>query len=79
MNLQLILLLLIIKPVILTKTKYVLKEHPCDSIKVMSYEDFDQLNNCTVVFGYVSIVFSAYGEPANYSSQLMENRTFPLR
>lgn len=79
MNLQLVLLLLIIKPVILIKTHYVLEEHPCESIKVMSYEDFDQLNNCTVVFGYVSIVFSAYGEPASYNNQLMENRTFPLR
>ncbi|XP_070490631.1 insulin receptor-like [Chironomus tepperi] len=75
MNL-IVVLLIIIKPVLLTH--YVLEEHPCNSIIVITYDEFDQLNNCTVVFGYVLIAYPPDYEP-DYEKELVRNLTFPLR
>jgi hypothetical protein len=51
------------------------KAEECESLKIHSYENLKKLQNCTVIYGNLSlIIFDDENEPEE-----VYNRTFPLR
>lgn len=58
---------------------YGTNERECGTMEIRIYKDFDGLSNCTVILGNLALVIPPFFDPPEYSSDEINNRTFPLR
>lgn len=58
---------------------YGIDEYICDTVEVRSYTQLSRLQNCTHVTGNVVMVFNVLDSNPEYSSEEINNLSFPLR
>lgn len=57
---------------------YGVEEKVCGTITVINYIDLDNLTDCTVIVGSLRLAFPLPGSFDNYTSEEVNNRSFPL-
>lgn len=57
---------------------YGAEHHECGTLEIRMFTDVQQLRNCTSIVGNLVLAFQ-HGTPDNYTSEEVNNLTFPLR
>lgn len=52
------------------------KAEECESLKIQFYENLKMLQNCTVIFGNLDLMFT---DEENFSAEEVNGQVFPLR